>query len=214
MKKPIIIWGDKDLAEMAHFYFTQSGRKVAGFVKDSVEEATFKGLPIRLFNRLHIKTPPEEYDVFIPIYKPTVRARIVKQVTELGYKCVNFIHDSAHIWHPSAIKGTNNFIQEFNNIQYGTYIGSNVVMWAGNHIGHHSIIEDNTHFTSHVTLSGHCHVKSFSWLGVNSTTMNGIEIAEGSLIGAHSYVNKSIETKYKCWVGSPAKEKGDSRDHI
>tara|TARA_A100001011_G_scaffold381093_1_gene449204 strand:+ start:909 stop:1553 length:645 start_codon:yes stop_codon:yes gene_type:complete len=214
MKKPIIIWGDKDLAEMAHFYFTQSGRKVTGFVKDFPEKATFKELPIRPFKRLYSKNPPEEYDVFIPVYKPTVRAKIVKKVTKLGYKCVNFIHDSAHIWHPCAIQGTNNFIQELNNIQYGTYIGSNIIMWAGNHIGHHSIIEDYSHFTSHVTLSGHCHVKPFSWFGVNSTIMNGKVIAEGSLIGAHSYVNKSTETKYKCWVGSPAKEKGDSREHI
>ena len=203
MKKPIIIWGDKDLAEMAHFYFTQSGRKVAGFVKDSVEEATFKGLTIRSFNRLHIKTPPEEYDVFIPIYKPTVRARIVKQVTELGYKCVNFIHDSAHIWHPSAIQGTNNFIQEFNNIQYGTYIGSNIVMWAGNHIGHHSIIKDHVMFTSHVVLSGHCIVENYCTLGVNSTIRDGINIAKGTFVAMAASIIKNTEP-WSLYKGNPA----------
>jgi sugar O-acyltransferase (sialic acid O-acetyltransferase NeuD family) len=214
MKKPIIIWGDKDLAEMAHFYLTQTGRKVVGFTKHNTTEAMFKGLPIRNFKDLQKKCPPEEYDMFVPINRPLIRKKIVTEVQSAGYKFINFIHDSAHIWHPSAIIGTNNFIQELNNIQYGTYIGSHNVLWAGNHIGHHSEIGDYCHFTSHVTLSGHCKVDSFSWFGVNSTVRDFLSISEGSLIGAHSYVNKSIKEKYKCWIGTPAVDYGDSKVNL
>ena len=78
-------------------------------------------------------------------------------------------------------------------------------MWSGNHIGHHSIIEDHVFFTSHVVLSGLCHVKERSWIGVNATIRDGITIGEGSLIAMGSLITKSTNNN-GLYIGSPAKE--------
>ena len=86
--------------------------------------------------------------------------------------------------------GDNCFILEDNTIQLFTTIGNNVVMWSGNHIGHHSVIKDHVFFASHLVLSGHCIVEPFSFLGVNSTIRDGIHIAEGSLIAMSASIVK------------------------
>ena len=77
-------------------------------------------------------------------------------------------------------------------------------MWSGNHIGHHGIIENNIFFTSHVVMSGHCHIKNGAFLGVNSTLRDGITVGENSIIGMGSLITKPVPDN-ETWIGSPAK---------
>ena len=44
--KEIVIFGNRDLAEMAHFYLTQSGKQVKAFTLDNPQEWSFKGCPV------------------------------------------------------------------------------------------------------------------------------------------------------------------------
>ena len=50
--------------------------------------------------------------------------------------------------------GENTFVFEYNVIQPFVKIGNNVVLWSGNHIGHHVVIADHCFITSHVVISG------------------------------------------------------------
>jgi acetyltransferase-like isoleucine patch superfamily enzyme len=100
--------------------------------------------------------------------------------------------------------GENCFIFEDNTIQPFVTIGNNVVMWSGNHIGHHSVIKDNVFFTSHVVLSGHCTVEPYSWLGVNATIRDGLTIAEGSLVAMGACLTKNTKS-WGVYMGMPAK---------
>jgi hypothetical protein len=50
----------------------------------------------------------------------------------------------------------NAFILEDNTIQPFVRIGPNVTLWSGNHIGHHSTVEDHVFIASHVVVSGVC----------------------------------------------------------
>ena len=208
--KEIVIFGNRDLAEMAYFYFTQTGKKVKAFTMDNPEKDSFMGRPMYDFKDIITMCPTQDHLMFAPIYGINTRKKIYNKIKELGYKFTNFIHDSTHIWHPKAIQGDNVFIQEFNNIQYGTTVGYNNIFWAGNHIGHHGKIGNHCYFTSHVTLSGHCIVGDSCWFGVNSTIKDATTIEQGSLIGAHSYVNKDITEPWKTWIGSPASDYGSS----
>ncbi|WP_245213936.1 hypothetical protein [Rhodoferax sp. AJA081-3] len=61
--------------------------------------------------------------------------------------------------------GENCFILEDNTLQPFTKIGNNVILWSGNHIGHHGEIHDHVTFTSHVVMSGHCSIGPYSFLG-------------------------------------------------
>jgi acyl-[acyl carrier protein]--UDP-N-acetylglucosamine O-acyltransferase len=94
---------------------------------------------------------------------------------------------------------------EDNNIQPFVEIGNNVVLWSGNHIGHHSQIKDHVFFTSHVVLSGHCIVNEFCFLGVNSTVRDYSQLARGTLVGMSSSVMKNTE-EWGVYVGNPAKK--------
>ncbi len=99
--------------------------------------------------------------------------------------------------------GENCFILENNTVQPFVEIGNNVILWSGNHIGHHSVIKDHVMFTSHVVLSGHCVVESYCTLGVNSTIRDGITISEGTFVAMGASIIKNTE----CWgmyKGNPA----------
>ena len=211
----MIIFGTKDLAEMSKFYFETAWEPetIEAFVQDGeyIKEDTFCKLPIIPFEEIETHFPPEETSFFAPMSGAkmnTIREKVYLRIKEKGYYLPTFIHEKAHVWDENAV-GENCFIQEFNNIQFNTSVGNNVMMWAGNHIGHHGRIESHTFFTSHVVLSGHCTVKSYSWLGVNATIKDFTHIGEGSLIGMGASVTKDTEA-WKLHIGSPAQAKGKS----
>ena len=100
--------------------------------------------------------------------------------------------------------GENCFILEDNTIQPFTRIGSNVVLWSGNHIGHHSTIDDHCFISSHVVVSGHCTIHPYSYVGVNATLRDGLDIAEGSFIAMGACVTKNTKA-WMAYVGAPAR---------
>src|SRR6516165_10578295 len=78
----------------------------------------------------------------------------------------------------------NTFIMENNVIQPYVRIGQNVIMWSGNHIGHHTEIADNCFIASHVVVSGSVKVGRNTFIGVNATLRDNITIGASNVIGA------------------------------
>lgn len=72
-------------------------------------------------------------------------------------------------------------------------VGNNVIMWNGNHIGHHSVIKDHCFIASHVVVSGFCEIGEYCFLGVNSTVANNVKVASNCLIGAGAVILKDTE---------------------
>ena len=205
MTKHIIEFGYRDNAEMAKFYF---GHRVIGFTKHSPEVDSVFNLPMYDFNTIQKKFSPDNVEIFAPLNDNFARAKVFREIKDLGFNLPTFIHPTAHVWDTDAV-GENCFIQELNNIQYGTTVGNNVIMWAGNHIGHHGKINNNVFISSHVVISGHCHIYDYCWLGVNATIRDHITLTYGTTIGAGSNVTKSITTStYSTYVGNPAKKFG------
>ena len=201
MTKPIIIFGNKDLAEMAKWYWQTNA---VGFTMDNPESDMFLYFPMYDFETITETCPPSEYDMFIPVIDNRVRAKLYNKAKNLGYRLPSYIHDDAKCWNRSAI-GDNCFLQERNNIQFRTTIGNNVIMWAGNHIGHHGVVQDHCFITSYVCISGHCNIGSYSYIGVNSSIRDGGEIAEGTFISMDTSVTKNITEPWGMYRGSPAR---------
>ena len=111
---------------------------------------------------------------------------------EKGYKIASYISSNA-TYLSQFQPGENAFILENNTIQPFVRIGNNVTLWSGNHIGHHSQIDDHNFVSSHVVISGHCEIKSFCFLGVNSTLAHKVTLAEGTLLGAGVIISKDTE---------------------
>jgi sugar O-acyltransferase (sialic acid O-acetyltransferase NeuD family) len=199
--KPVIVYGTNDVSQLAAFYLeNDSSRQVAGHCVDRefLESSEVIDKPLFAFEDIS----PDEFDLFIPLYDSRLRELKAKEAKEKGFTLVSYVSSKATVWSPV---GENCFIMEDNTIQPFVKIGNNIVMWSGNHIGHHSIIEDNVFFSSHVVLSGHCVVKSYCWLGVNSTIRDHITLAEGTFIGMGSVITKDTEPN-KRYAGSPARQ--------
>lgn len=209
IKTKVVIFGLNDFAELAHYYLTtDTNYEIVGFTvnREYLTETTFKDLPVVAFEELEQYFPPNEYLLFTPmtgVKMNNIRKKIYLEGKKRGYTFASYISSKATVCHNEI--GENCFILEDNTLQPFTKIGNNVVMWSGNHIGHHGIIEDHVFFTSHVVLSGHCHVKERAWFGVNATIRDGLTIGEGSLIAMGSLVTKPTEDN-GFYIGSPAKK--------
>lgn len=204
----VVIFGIKDFSELAHYYLEHdSPHKVVAFSvnRDYLPEGSiFRGLPVVAFEEVQKIYPPSDYLFFAPM-SPTkmnrVRADVYKAIKEKGYSLISYVSSKATIFDNQI--GDNCFILEDNTIQPFTTIGNNVVLWSGNHIGHHSVIHDHVTFTSHVVMSGHCDIGSFSFFGVNSTLRDGLKIAEGSFVAMAAAVVEDTEP-WGVYKGNPA----------
>ena len=209
----VVIFGIQDFASLAHFYLREdSPHKVVAFTVTQEfmpPEATFEGLPVVPFEELETIYPPHENDFFAPMSHRKMnrlRESIYTQAESKGYSVISYVSSKATVFSNVKI-GKNCFILEDNTIQPFVNIGNNVVLWSGNHIGHHSVIKDHVLFTSQVVLSGHCVVEPYCFFGVNATLRDGLYLAEGTLVAMGACVTKNTEA-WGVYTGVPAK-KGD-----
>ncbi|MCP3894787.1 MAG: acetyltransferase, partial [Bacteroides sp.] len=120
------------------------------------------------------------------------RKDVCERMLSFGYSLASFISPLA-ITHDNVSIGRNVFIFELNNIQPFSTIEDGVVLWSGNHIGHHSVVKLYCFISSHVVVSGHCKIGQRSFLGVNSTIIDGIELGARNLVGAGATIASNTD---------------------
>jgi len=196
--KKLVIFGADDFAQVARYLFDHDSEyKTVAFTVDPeyIHEAAFDGLPLVGFDKVDLLYPHSEYEMFLAIgYSKVNRAREekYKEAREKGYRLATYVSSKATVWDTLKI-GDNSFVFENNNIQPFAEIGSNVVLWSGNHIGHHSLIGDHVFITSHVVVSGRCIVGDYCFIGVNATLHDHIKIAPRTVIGAGALIAHDTE---------------------
>ena len=207
----VIIFGVQDFEQLAKFYLEHdSEHEVVAFSVNTQylpETRAFESLPVVEFETVEQTHPPSEFKFFAPMSPSRMnrlRESVYQQIKDKGYEMISYVSSKATVL-PGVAIGDNCFILEDNTIQPFTSIGNNVVLWSGNHIGHHSVVKDHVSFTSHVVLSGHCVVEPFAFFGVNATIRDGVHIAEGSLIAMAAAVIKDTEP-WGVYKGNPAKK--------
>ncbi|WP_266366583.1 acetyltransferase [Tellurirhabdus rosea] len=205
----VVIFGVLDTAELAHFYLTHdSEHTVVAFTvhEEYLKETEFRGLPVVAFEHVQEIYPPGEFQFFAPMTGRNMnrnREKVYQDAKAKGYSFVSYVSSKATLFGNEI--GENCFILEDNTIQPFTRIGNNVVLWSGNHIGHHGEIKDHVFFTSHVVMSGHCVIESYSFFGVNSTIRDYTPIAQGTLVGMAAAIYKPTE-EWGVYIGNPAKK--------
>ena len=210
MQTKVVIFGVKDLAQLAKFYLeTDSPYQVVGFTVNQQylpESREYLGLPVVPFEAVESVFPPSSHKFFAPITGQRMnkfRESIYLEAKAKKYEFVSYVSSRASIFNTKV--GENCFILEDNTIQPFTSVGNNVVIWSGCHLGHHGKIDDHVFFTSHVVMSGHCHIGKYSWLGVNSTIRDGLILAEGTLLAMSGCLTKNTEP-WSAYLGLPAKK--------
>lgn len=195
----VVIFGVKDFASLAHFYLRHdSEHRVVAFTvhrEFMPAEREFEGLPIVPLEELEQSYPQDRVSAFAPMsHRKMNRLRegVYNDLKGRGYQLISYVSSRATTF-PEGRIGDNCFILEDNTIQPFATIGDNVVIWSGNHIGHHSVVESHAFITSHVVISGHCRIGAYSFLGVNATLKDQITLAEGTLIGMGANITKDTE---------------------
>lgn len=199
MGDKVIVFGTGSFAEIVNFLLTNdSPHEVVGFTVHGAQIAQkeLMGLPVLPFESLDHDYPPDKFKMYVAVgYRKVnqVRAQIYAEAKQKGYELISYVSSKCSNWGESI--GDNCFIFEDNTIQPFVKIGNDVVMWSGNHIGHHSTIGDHCFISSHVVISGHVNVGPYCFMGVNATTRDSISIGKSCVIGAGALIMKSTKDK-------------------
>lgn len=210
--KKLIIVGDSAFAEIAYEYFeADSDFEVVCFSveKNFLKKSEMFGLPIVPFEEIeYIFDPASHYVYVATVYTQLnrLRTRLAAAAKLKGYCLASYVSSRAFVWRNVKL-GEHCFIFEDNTLQPFVRVGNNVVMWSGNHIGHHSLVGDNCFLASHVVISGFCEIGQNSFIGVNATLANNVAVGKDNWIGPNTTIMKSTEVGalFKTEQAEPAK---------
>lgn len=210
--RKLIIVGDSAFAEIAHEYFdADSDYEVVAFSVelDFLKHEEKRGLPVVPFEELETRFDPATHEVYVAATYTQLnrlRARLAAAAKAKGYRLASYVSPHAFVWRNVEL-GEHCFIFEDNTVQPFVKIGNNVVLWSGNHIGHHSLIRDNCFISSHVVISGLCDIGDNSFIGVNATLANNVTIGKDNWIGPNTAIMKDTDAGalYKTEQPEPAK---------
>ena len=196
--KSLLIFGTGEIAELAVYLFeTDYQREVVGYTVDEqfLTADRLGGRPVIPSNTLLHDYPPSQYDMFVAIgyrSRNTIRAEKFAWASSVGYTLPSYVSPRASVF-PDFKCGNNCLILENNTIQPFVEIGDNVTLWSGNHIGHHSKINDHVFISSHVVVSGGVNVGEGTFIGVNATIRDHLNIGTQCIIGAGTLLMSDTE---------------------
>lgn len=218
MNKKLILFGVGEYAELVHFYFTNdSDYDVVAFCVDKMykKQDELLGLPVIEFEKIEERYSPDKFFFFTAIgYSKLNKNRIEKYyaIKEKGYKLASYVSSKNSVWSNFKV-GENTIIMENNTIMPFSKVGNNVLVFVGNIIAHHMVIEDHVSITSHCAIGGNVIIKSGAFIGLNSTIRDGLIISENTIIATSSNVVKDTE-EGEVYMGSPAKKIGKKAHEI
>lgn len=210
--KKLVIIGDSAFAEVAYECFTHDSEyEVVGFAVESayLKKNELFDLPIVPFEQIEEHFNPSEVEFYAALVYTQLnrlRTRLYQAAKAKGYRPASYISSRAFVWHNVQL-GEHSFIFEDNTVQPFVKIGDNIVLWSGNHIGHHSVVQSNCFIASHVVISGFCDIGRNSFIGVNSALANNVAIGEDNWIGPGVTIARNTEPNqiYKGEQPGPAK---------
>jgi sugar O-acyltransferase (sialic acid O-acetyltransferase NeuD family) len=194
----VVIFGTTDFAQVAAEYLrVDSPHDVVAFTVHEryIEEPELLGIPVVPFEQLQERHPPTRTSMFVAIGFSGVnktRRAMYEECKGQGYELISYVNSKAIHWGELEV-GDNTFVFEANVIQPFVRIGRNVIIWSGNHIGHHSQIEDHCFIASHAVISGNVTIGEETFVGVNATFRDSVHVAPRCLIGAGAMIMKDTE---------------------
>jgi sugar O-acyltransferase (sialic acid O-acetyltransferase NeuD family) len=204
----VVVFGTGTFAELVDFYLTRdSEHDVVAFTADReyVDADTAFGRPLVPFEAVTDRYPPDAYDMFVAVgYREVnaLRAEKFAAAKRKGYDLVSYVCSETTRWGDTDV-GENCFLFEDQTIQPFVEVGDDVIVWSGNHIGHHATLGDHCFLTSHVVVSGYATVEPYAFLGVNATLRDEVTVGESCVVGAGATVVEDTEPE-SVYVGQPA----------
>ncbi len=196
-RKPLVIFGVGELAELAHFYFTEdAGRRVAAFTVDAayLRGDTFHETPVVAFEAITESFPPSQFEMFVAIgYRDlnSKRSERCAMAAQRGYRLTSFASSKADLW-SGFVLGANCLVMEGNVLQPHSRLGEGVVLGSGNLISHHAVVEEYCYLAARAVLGGAVRVGHHSFIGLNVTVRENVKIGATCLVGAAALVLNDV----------------------
>jgi sugar O-acyltransferase (sialic acid O-acetyltransferase NeuD family) len=191
----VVLFGTGDFARVAAVYLRDdSPHDVVAFTvhEEYIDAPDLLGIPVVPFEGLAETHPPGSNAMFVAIGFSGInrhRADLYAECKSRGYELISYVSSQAFVSRDVEL-GDNCFVFEANVIQPFVRIGSDVVLWSGNHIGHDATIGDHCFIASHVVVSGNVTIGERTFVGVNATFRDGVTVAPDCVIGAGALVMK------------------------
>jgi len=188
----IIIFGARNFAEMAHYYFTgDSPHQVVAFTVDGefIESSTFAGLPVVPFEEAPARFPPSTHGMFVAVGHHQLnqqRQAKVAAAEKAGYRLANYVSTKADV-PANFVAQPNTMIMEHACVQPFTHIGRNTIIWGSTRIGFRTKIGDHCWLVCPI-FGESCVVGDNSFIGLNATISPGVRIGRSNVIGAGALI--------------------------
>jgi len=131
-----------------------------------------------------------------------IRVKLYNKVKEAGGKLATVIASTARVSKYAEIgEGTVVLHQAFVNAD--AKVGCNVILNNFVNIEHDAVIGDQCHISTGAMVNGECKVGNNCFIGSQSVLANCITVCDDIIVGAGSFVRKSI-TEKGIYSGNPA----------
>ena len=136
-------------------------------------------------------------------YMPSLREKLVKRYSSIGYKFATIISPEARISKYSTI-GEGSVIQAGVNVAANTHVGCFVKLNTMCNIMHDDVIGDFVTVSPSAVTLGYVTIKDRAFLGANCTILPKLTVGERAVIGAGSVVTRDVPADIVV-KGNPAK---------
>lgn len=210
--KKVIVFGNNNLAEMLYLEtqkYNEMYFAIEAFCvdEDYKNQNSFCNKPLYSLEEASVKYPPDEYDMISTALCSTSGLRnkmvVFEKLKKVGYSLANYISPLADV-SPDVQIGENNIILSFAKIGLSVKMGNANIVWHYALIDHNTNVGNGNFFAGGCKTAGFVNVGSNCWIGLNSTIIQHINIADETLVGAGAVMIRDTE-KHTTYVGNPAK---------
>ncbi len=200
----VIVFGITDLAEVMVYHLEHDSRySISAITADreylksktsdvfETSSLVINKYPVIPFERIKQMYPTDEYGIFLCVGYSNMnlgRKKTYLRIKEYGYNVLSYYHPTSLIQSEEIGEGS----LFFENTTVGPYckVGRCNIFYPCSHLAHHSKAGDYNFFAISCSIAGHVTIGNNCFFGNNSTTKNGINIADKTLCGAGTYLSQ------------------------
>lgn len=196
--KKVYLYGASGHAKVVKDIARLTGVEVPCMIDDNEAVQSLDGVPV-------VHSAEGLSPLIVTIGDCQIRRRVVEKLGPREYLTV--VHPRA-ILAESASLGCGTVVMAGAIINPCASVGNHCIINTGASVDHDCVIHDFVHIAPHCTLCGGVEVGEGTWVGASSTVIQGVHIGRGCFIGAGSVVLKDVPDGSLCY-GNPARVRSE-----
>ncbi len=145
----------------------------------------------------------DQADFIVAYSNNRLRKQVLTQLKHAKASIVSLIHPSATV-SPNTLIGKGAVIFANAVINIGAKISDGCIINTAATVDHDCVLNECVNISPGVSIGGGVQIGQLSWLGIGSTIVDSITLADNTQIGAGAVVTRSTQAN-SLYVGVPAK---------